>query len=481
MRRSDRLLLLAFAALPACSFTGPRVTECTENATCRDAFGLTWVCGDAGYCETAPAFNRCTQTYPEDLLTRPEDYAGIPILGALADVTADNLEVQAIELPFTQADDQGGLDGTTIGLVTCTYETDSALDNLDYDGAVLEIARYLVDVIGVPAVIGPITSGTTTNFHTEANEVMEADVLIVSPSATSPALTVIDGITKSDQDPGLMWRTCPPDSLQGAAAAQYIGQQGKDRVAVVYQTGPYGSGLAEAFLDNFVATGGAATAYEFDSETAIGVAIDELASVGTYEEVFFISSEVSDIIYFLNSLSTRSQFDVPGFGIFLADGAADIQLIEETSDATGLYDQIRGSRPSVPPSAIYDSFAGSYFSAYGDYAEDSIYTAYAYDASWLAMYAVAWSTFNEGGLSGTGMARGMRKVSQGIDVEIRPTGWATATAAFEEAQGIDVVGVSGELDYDPVDEETTSPIEIWAINAGRDGFDVIDTVYPDGG
>ena len=180
----------------------------------------------------------------------------------------------------------------------------------------------------------------------------------------------------------------------------------------------------------------------------------------------------------LNFFTAYQQYDRPDFGIFLADGAADIQLVEETPGAEIFYDQVRGSRPAVKQTAIYDAFAGSYYSEYGVDASDSIYTAYAYDAGWLALYSLAWATYQETEITGTAMAKGMRKVSDGLELEIRPTGWSTARAAFEEGQSLDVEGVSGSLDYDPQTEETSAPIEIWVINKARDGFDVVDTVYP---
>ena len=38
--------------------------------------------------------------------------------------------------------------------------------------------------------------------------------------------------------------------------------------------------------------------------------------------------------------------------------------------------------------------------------------------------------------------------------------------------GIDVRGASGELDYDPVTEETTAPVEVWGIVNVAGSFEI---------
>ena len=48
------------------------------------------------------------------------------------------------------------------------------------------------------------------------------DAVLISPSATSEALTIIDGIQKSDDLPGLFWRTVGSDQIQAQVLANYI-------------------------------------------------------------------------------------------------------------------------------------------------------------------------------------------------------------------------------------------------------------------
>ncbi|MBW1876767.1 MAG: hypothetical protein JRJ84_00240, partial [Deltaproteobacteria bacterium] len=209
-------LLTWWIALPACSLTTLDYTECTGNALCRDAFGLGSVCGQEGFCEGAEANLRCDETTPPDLLTRPEDHPDVIVFGSLVDRAFDVPVERAFQLAVVQVNQSGGLEQSEFGLVACNYEEDSEIDSFTQEEAALDIAAYLVDVLGAPLLLGPSTSGLTGVVWEEVNT---SGVVVISPSATSPALTYIDGLEKSDENPGTLWRTAPPDSLQGRAIA----------------------------------------------------------------------------------------------------------------------------------------------------------------------------------------------------------------------------------------------------------------------
>ncbi|MCP4805000.1 MAG: ABC transporter substrate-binding protein [Proteobacteria bacterium] len=456
--------------LAGCSFTTFDSVECEDASVCRDAFGLLSTCGEAGFCQAGEVHVRCTSTEPEDLFIRPELYGDHILLGSMFDHSADIAEIQSVRLPFMQVNEEGGLQDTEYGLIECTYEEEPALDALDYPSSARAVSQWLVDVAGVSGIIGPATSSQTQEVY---NATADAGVLIISPSATSPALQTIDGLTKSDEDPGTLWRTAPPDSLQGVAVAADMRARRLKDVAVMYQSGPYGEGLAEVFLASFTEGPENAVGVEFSTS---GEMSDGLATLVNQElppeEVFFISSELTDIVAFLDGAAslTDSPFVTGEVTIFLADGAADEQIFEGPPDEVFSY--VRGTRPSVPSGLVYDAFSIAYAAAYpGDSADDSVYTAYSYDASWLAIYGTAWSHYDEGEIYGVGMARGLRNISSGTETEIRPTRWNEVKASFEAGSSIDVLGASGNLDYDPDTEETTAPIEVFRPNDARDGFD----------
>jgi len=458
---------LKLALLVGCIFSRVEVLPCEDNAVCRDAFGWGSVCGAEGLCEAVAVPARCDRTIPEDLLDNPSAYQDHVLVGSVYDDEAFSLEVNAIELAVAEANGAGGIDGREFGFVSCTNIEDADLDDLDQETANTEMAALLADGLGVSAIVGPATSGRTE----AAFLVVEPyDTLIISPSATSPALTDLDGLEHSDASPGLLWRTAPPDSLQGQVIAQDMVERGRHSAAVIYEEGPYGEGLAEVFVEQLEALWTAAGGswdyelFQFADDNLRNESV-QTAGNGDFDEVLFISSEKTDISAFLNAAGEIAGYK--GKGIFLADGAFDIEILEDARSAGDLFDQIHGTRPSTPSGEVYEAFRAS-FSAYwtGLDAADSGFTAYAYDAAWLVLYGAAWSQYQAGEITGTGVAQGLRQVSGagGADpVEIRPTTWSTARANFEVGRAIDVIGTSGSLDYDPQTEETTAPIDIWLV------------------
>ncbi len=450
--------------LTGCSFSTYDYTPCETHAECREAFGFGYTCDDDGLCGEVEVEPRCGETWPPDLFERAEDHRDAIVLGSLFDYEAGAPQRQAARLAFTQVADLSGLDGRPVALVECNYAANPRLDDLPADEATRLAAAWLAETLGVPAIIGPSTSATAEAAYYVTSPV---GTVLLSPSATSPSLSVIDGITKTDDAPGLFWRTAPPDSLQGAVVAEDMRRRGTTNVAVLYQTGSYGEGLAGVFNTAFVERGGVVVLYPFADATARDVAVTAVAS-NTPNEVLFISSLGSDVAAFLNAAAVLDAYvDVP---LFLTDSARDEDVLADAASAAALFDQVRGTSPSVPAGDVYSFFSGAYASAYApDAASDSVYTAHAWDAAWLAIYGVAWSASNEGAISGIGVARGLRHLSSGPAISLNPTSWTEGRAWFADGEGIDVTGASGSLDFNPDTEETTAPIDVWIITADAGG------------
>ena len=466
-------------SLLSCSFGVTPFVTCESGAACREAFGFGYTCGETGYCEVVELAERCDTVYPDDAFLRPEKYGTAHVLGSLFDHSTDIPEKLATRLAVRQVDESDGLDGDVFVLVQCSYEQDSSLDDLTNEEAGPAMGAYLADQLGAYAILGPATSGVTEATWTDVGPL---GALIVSPSATSPALTYLDQPLTPDGHAGRLWRTAPPDSVQGQVLAQIVGEfvytGGKQHVAVAYQEGPYGEGLAEVFIDYYVTDSHTADRKPFDDATSRDSAVAEVAT-GNYDAIVFISSDLPDVSAFLNGAAARDEFeDMP---IFLADAAKDQELLVQTAAASDLWWNVWGTAPAVPSGDLYDSFAAAYQGEYGQSAGDSSYSAYAYDAAWLAIFGAAWSKVDLGEVSGQGAADGLLQISKagvaaGDQVEITPNSWSQVRAAFADGEAINVLGASGELDYDPATEETTGPIDVWWIY--DDGFETYETVQP---
>lgn len=478
MARSTTLAANGLALIGlGCSLTTVDREPCSDAQQCRAAFGLGSVC-EAGYCRPPEPIPRCGRSLPEDLLEDPEGYADHIVIGSLYSFT-DHLDtLQATELAVRQVNQRSGLDGVPFAILHCDY-TAMVGDQLDDVEATQLAASYLAREIGVPAIVGPRGSGRTEAAFTE---IREAGVLLISPSATSPALTALDGASPSDELPGLLWRTAPPDSLQSSVIAADMRSRGVQRPAVIYQTGAYGDGLQQLFVASFVADGGdEPDLFPFtDGDFATGLAeVADGVIDGTYDEVLFVSSDIADYVALFSAAIATDEllmaFDDPMVGIFLADAAFSTALLEEVpTQAHALFDDVRGTRPAPAQGALFNAFAAAYAAEFSADPASSAFNPHAYDAGWLVAYGSAWSQFNEGAVTGVGIARGLRKVSSGASVQIQPAGWSTVVERFRSGQGVDVEGASGPLDYDPSTEETVAPIELWEIVADPEtpsGFD----------
>ena len=436
--------------------------DCTSNEQCRDAFGYGSVCTE-GLCETVTLDPRCTLP---DGVTLPADPGAQVVLGSLFDrSTASHLaREQSAALALSQANSENGLGGRTFTLAACTNETDG-------DAATVELARHLADEIGVPAIVGPSSSARTSSAFVE---VEPFGTLLISPSATSPGLTALDGAEHSDDDPGLLWRTAGPDTIQGPAIAQAMIDRGTTRVAAVHRSDTYGDGLAEVVAEAFVGGGRTLALLPFDSEAGLIDQTVNAVSSGDTEEVLFISSDLAEVVAFLNAAATLPAFAT--VDIVLTDSARNQDLLDDAEDAIDSLGTIRGTSPALPTGPVYDSFRAAYSVAYDEDVTERSFTAHAFDAAWLAAYGAAWADAQEDGLSGLGMARGLRQVSDGATVEIRASGWDGVLAAFATDGSVDAQGASGELDYDPITGETSGPIELWVIAEDGDSFVVTDRV-----
>jgi branched-chain amino acid transport system substrate-binding protein len=100
-------------------------------------------------------------------------------------------------------------------------------------------------------------------------------MVMISPSATSPALSTVE-------DNGLFFRTAPSDARQGVVMSEIIMDRGIDTVAVTYTNNDYGKGLADSFAAAFEEMGGTVTlvAAHEDGKADYSAEVGALASAG---------------------------------------------------------------------------------------------------------------------------------------------------------------------------------------------------------
>jgi branched-chain amino acid transport system substrate-binding protein len=134
-------------------------------------------------------------------------------------------------------------------------------------------AERLITSEGVQGIVGATCSGATTAVLN--NVVRPNGVVMISPSATSPALSTIE-------DDGLFFRTAPSDARQGQIIAKILSDKGIKSAALTYTNNDYGKGLADAIQSSFEGTGGQITAVAAheDGKADYSAEVGTLAAAG---------------------------------------------------------------------------------------------------------------------------------------------------------------------------------------------------------
>ena len=117
-------------------------------------------------------------------------------------------------------------------------------------GAAVAVAERQVTSDGVKGIVGGDCSGVTGAML--ANVALPNGIVMISPSATSPALSTAE-------DNGLFFRTSPSDARQGVVMTEILKDLGINEVALTYTNNDYGKGLADSFQEAYEAAGGRVT------------------------------------------------------------------------------------------------------------------------------------------------------------------------------------------------------------------------------
>ena len=478
MARSSVVIAgLAALLVASCTLTKTSVDNCKKNADCRSAFGATQVCGSDGLCQIAPPSPRCTTTFPADLLTRPESYPNVLLVGALMDRSVETQKARenAIRLAATQVNEEKGLDGRLFGVVFCDISENATYDSAKRTDAAIASGKYLADSLGVAAIVGPSSSTDALAVYTALKDL---DTLVISPSATSPALTAADTKIPNDNVPGLLWRTAPPDTLQGAAIVRHLQDAFPTvkSVALVQEKGPYGDALAAVFTEGFAKTGGTVNPFPFGTSSERDAAVVAAGSTSA-PTVLFISSQTADAVAFLSAAGSLTGY--ASKNVFLTDSAANTDMLKGAASAASVFPRIVGSRPAVPQGPTFELFKASYNAAFRQDPSSFSFVPHSYDAAWLAFYGTARAVRRDPSLTGSGIARGLRRVSDGSpEIPVAPSSWKKVADALGSGGSVNLVGASGKLDFDPDDEETTGLVDIWKVSADAKSIETVTTIDP---
>ena len=148
------------------------------------------------------------------------------------------------ELAIKEVSDSGALLG---GLQVVSVRGDTTCID---SAAAVAAAERLVTADRVDAIVGGDCSGVTIAMLQQVAK--PNGIVMISPSATSPALSTIE-------DDGLFFRTAPSDARQGQVVADILQEMGIQEAAMTYTNNDYGKGLADSIAANVEMRGGQIT------------------------------------------------------------------------------------------------------------------------------------------------------------------------------------------------------------------------------
>ncbi len=313
------------------------------------------------------------------------------------------------ELAMKEVTDSGKLLGGSS--VTSVRGDSTCIDA----GAAQAVAERLITADGVAGIMGADCSGVTGAIL--ANVALANGTVMISPSATSPALSTAE-------DNGLFFRTAPSDARQGVVMTEALMEQGIKEVAVTYTNNDYGKGLADSFEAAYTAAGGTVTinAAHEDGKADYSAEVGALAAAGGDRLVVagYVDQGGSGIV--------RAALDSGAFDTFhFPDGMISAKLVENFGS------EIDGSSgqhpaPSDELAAEFTALVGGAFDA------TSPFTPESYDAAALMMLA----------MQAAGSADSADYKEKVMMVANAP---GEPIKAGELAKGLEILAAGGDIDY----------------------------------
>ncbi len=351
---------------------------------------------------------------------------------------------KAVELAFRDLNDAGGVAGCKLAA--------EIRDSQSQGSVGVDVAKQLVEVKRVPAIIGGIISSVSIPIVTSVTA--PAGVVQISPASSSPTLT---NLGREGKTGGWFFRTITTDALQGVAAARYALDGGFKRVSIIHVNNDFGVNMVREFGKAYQALGGAivsTTPYN-PSQASYQPEVTK-ALQGNPDALYLVSYPVD------GATIARTWISQGGVKKFLLnDGMNEAGFIKDVgpqylNDAYGT-----SSGTTKTPSTEY--FAKEYppfskFDAGAPAADRS------YDAAAILGLAIA----QAGKAEPAAIRDAIRKVldAKGATIYAGAAEFRKALGLLKEGKPIRYVGVIGPVQFDRYGD-ITGPFRLWRIKDGE--------------
>jgi ABC-type branched-subunit amino acid transport system substrate-binding protein len=454
----------------------PAAVGCKTNRDCSAALpadsGASY---PANFC--LQSAQRCVSLTSTDCntVTGPATADDAVLLGSLfstsgAQASANQARQQSAMLAVEEINTAGGLPlsgpaGRPLVLVSCNESSD-----------LLRAGRHLVNDLKISAIVGPNTSQDVLDLATGLT--IEAGSVVISPTAVAGSIADL-----SDDD--LTWQMAPTDIQRGPLMIHEINTLEQDlraargtdlKLGIVFRNDALGVGT-RASLESLTWAGKPLSdpsnlgqqvlidAYDparSDQndlvQNLLGFGPDVLVLVGTGEAISGILSPLEV------AWDNGPQASAPRPQYVLTDSSKVAELLGAVSARPELRDRVRGTgvTASAASAGVDESFQIDYQLRYPD--DDSASSSglgTSYDATYALAYALVASRHDA--ISGAAIARGLRQLTGGDAVPLRPTSILSAFSKLGQDQPIGAIGTLAPLAWDDRGAVAAGTIEIWCV------------------
>ncbi|MCJ7709136.1 MAG: ABC transporter substrate-binding protein, partial [Anaerolineales bacterium] len=382
--------------------------------------------------------------------------AGGPLkIGLLIDYTGSLAEFGPVietgaQLAVKQINAAGGVLGKPVELVKADSGTNPQVAT--------EAATRLINVNGVQAIVGSLSSGVT--IAVAEGVAVPNKVIMISPASTSPGLSAV-------VDDDFLYRTVLSDAAQGVVLADWAIEQGYKKVSTLYTNNAYGKGLSDQFVKSFEAAGGTVpAAVSHEQEQTSYLSELQKATEGEPDALAALSYPVEGAIYIREAIENDL---IKTF--LLCDGTKSKDII--TAVGADVLEGTTGTSPSTTgKSELTTDFDADYQAEYGEPVPSRPYVREAYDG----VIAIALAAEAAKSTDPSKIRDQLREVNgpPGQKIGAGAAGVAQALKAVKAGTDIDFEGAASTINWDDNGDILTGDIEIFKITGGD--FETIRTV-----
>jgi len=343
-----------------------------------------------------------------------------------------------------QFNEAGGVLGCQVEYVLRDTQGQSAVG--------VDAAKSLVDLDGVQALIGAVSSGVSLPVLTSV--AVPSKVTQVSCCSSSESFTALAEDGKTD---GFWFRTYATNRSQSAMGAHLTVNSGFERTAVIYVNTDFGVGLAKRYEEDIAKLGGTITSMVAYNESQQSYRAEVTKALeGNPDSLFLVAFPVD------GATITREWLSLGGTDNLIVNNslrsddyfaAVGTQYLQNLQG----YDSAQPRLPSV------DNFNAMFEERFGTPPNGpGLHSVY--DAVTVVLLAMEAS----GEITGENIRDNIRAVTSadGIEVYPGPDGIAAAKALLAEGKAIRYVGATGALSFD-ANGDVQAPKMTWRLEGDQ--------------